>query len=240
MYLVKALRVGNAPVYPGAIVTWAVNQVGLVHDSVIQIFANNPDAFTVLAGPDFAAIVAQALTTASQEGTAAVSHILTGATAPDDYLDAVAASEVYVSAGDDNDLTITAVDAGVLGNLKSVSCVQAETVSAALSVTYVDGVALITLPSDGSGDPVDQTANEVKVAWDASDAVDAMTVEVEGDGTGIVAAFASAVLADGADVVGTGVGTADKGQPYIARDTGKMYLNGGTLAEPAWKIVTSA
>ncbi|HXN74931.1 MAG TPA: hypothetical protein VN855_00380 [Candidatus Acidoferrum sp.] len=39
---------------------------------------------------------------------------------------------------------------------------------------------------------------------------------------------------------GTGAGFAGTGSLYIARDTGKGYLNGGSKATPAWKIITSA
>lgn len=38
----------------------------------------------------------------------------------------------------------------------------------------------------------------------------------------------------------TGAGYAGTGSLYIARDTGKGYLNGGSKAVPAWKIITSA
>lgn len=39
---------------------------------------------------------------------------------------------------------------------------------------------------------------------------------------------------------GTGDNYAGKGSIYIARDTGKMYLQGGLITSPDWKIVTSA
>ena len=38
----------------------------------------------------------------------------------------------------------------------------------------------------------------------------------------------------------TGAGFAGPGSLYIARDTGKGYLNSGSKATPAWKIITSA
>jgi len=45
----------------------------------------------------------------------------------------------------------------------------------------------------------------------------------------------------GAPVDGTtGANVAGIGSIYIRRDTGKMYINGGTKAVPAWKLVTSA
>lgn len=38
----------------------------------------------------------------------------------------------------------------------------------------------------------------------------------------------------------TGEGVAPIGSICIRRDTGKMYINGGTQAQPLWKLVTSA
>lgn len=38
----------------------------------------------------------------------------------------------------------------------------------------------------------------------------------------------------------TGEGTAEKGSIYIRTNTGKLYINGGTKAQPVWKLVTSA
>lgn len=38
----------------------------------------------------------------------------------------------------------------------------------------------------------------------------------------------------------TGAGFAGIGSMYVRRDTGKAYLNGGTKASPAWKLITSA
>lgn len=38
----------------------------------------------------------------------------------------------------------------------------------------------------------------------------------------------------------TGEGTAGIGSLCVRRDTGKWYTNGGTKAEPIWKLVTSA
>lgn len=45
-------------------------------------------------------------------------------------------------------------------------------------------------------------------------------------------------LTDGTS--GDGVGWAGKGSLALRLDTGKQYINGGTKASPAWKIVTSA
>jgi hypothetical protein len=39
---------------------------------------------------------------------------------------------------------------------------------------------------------------------------------------------------------GTGAGTAGIGSIYSDVTNGKLYVNGGTLASPTWKLVTSA
>lgn len=109
------------------------------------------------------------------------------------------ASLVVASAGANNDLTFTAVDPGVAGNALEVAVVQGVGVSDPLSVAIALGKATITLPSDELSAPVAATAAQVKAAWDASAAVASMTVAVEGDGTGTVAAAASTPLAGGAD-----------------------------------------
>jgi len=41
-------------------------------------------------------------------------------------------------------------------------------------------------------------------------------------------------------VSGTGAGDAGKGSIYVDTTNGKLYVNGGTLASPTWKLVTSA
>lgn len=46
------------------------------------------------------------------------------------------------------------------------------------------------------------------------------------------------VPVDGA--AGTQFGVAEKGALLIDTTNGKLYLNGGTLASPTWKLVTSA
>ncbi|WP_431490971.1 hypothetical protein [Paraburkholderia fungorum] len=51
--------------------------------------------------------------------------------------------------------------------------------------------------------------------------------------------FTSTVaLTDGTS--GDGVGWAGKGSLCVRTDTGKLYVNGGTIASPTWKLVTSA
>lgn len=42
------------------------------------------------------------------------------------------------------------------------------------------------------------------------------------------------------DPAATGEAVAGKGSLCTALDTGKLYVNGGTKAQPVWKIVTSA
>jgi len=42
------------------------------------------------------------------------------------------------------------------------------------------------------------------------------------------------------DPVATGEGTASIGSVYSDVTNGKLYVNGGTKAQPVWKIVTSA
>jgi hypothetical protein len=44
----------------------------------------------------------------------------------------------------------------------------------------------------------------------------------------------------GPPIVGTGIGFAGIGSIYVDTTNGKLYVNGGTLAQPVWKIVTSA
>jgi len=39
---------------------------------------------------------------------------------------------------------------------------------------------------------------------------------------------------------GDGAGFADIGSLYVQKTTGKHYVNGGTMASPVWKLVTSA
>lgn len=241
MYLVKSLGPTNGPIHAGVSIPWATNQIGLVSASVIDFYRGMPNAFTVLAGPDFSDVLAAALTTLSDIRLSTGVSQLSGASTPVAFVAAVAGTKVYASAGANNNLTVTAKVAGAVGNAYTVSCVQGAGVSTPLSVVYTAGATVITLPSDGAGDPVVATANQVKVAWDASAAFEKMTIAVEGSGAGTVAVFASAPLLTGADVIaGSGGGFAGPGSEYTALDTGKQYLNSGTAAEPVWKIVTSA
>jgi len=168
-------------------------------------------------------------------------RIFSGAEAPTDFEAAVAADLTIASSGANNDLTFTAVTAGVAGNSLTVAIVQPVTLDAELEVTYVAPDAVISLPTDGAGDPVAATAAQVKTAWDLSAAVAVMTVAFEGTGAGNVEAEAETPLADGADQVdGTGYGEAGTGSLYIDTDTPGLYYNTGTAAEPVWfEIATS-
>ena len=241
MYLIKSLGPTNAPIFPGVSVPWVKDQIGLVSASVISFYQGIPRAFSILAGPGFSEVVAQAIAGLADIRLSTGICQLSGTTAPLDYAVATAAAKTYTSAGGNNDLTVTSKILGIAGAAYSVSCVQSVAISHALSVVRTGNAVVITLPSDGAGAPVATTANTVKVAWDASTALDLMTLAVEGSGAGTVAAFVSAPLVTGTELIpGTGSGFAAKGSQYIAVDTAKMYLNGGSAAEPAWKLVTSA
>ncbi len=241
MYLVKSLANATGPVSQGKLVSWTPNQVRLVDDTALHAYENRAADFTVLAGPDFIDCLAAAVVALNEVQFSNGVQVLAGDAAPVDYAAAVAASLVRSSTGANNDLTFTAVTAGAAGNNMSVAVVQGAGVSVPLSVAVtIDGDAIITLPTDGSSVAVTKTATEVKAAWDASDAVDFMTVAVEGTGAGNVLAAAVASLTSGADVTGTGVATAEAGSLYLSATAKKAYVNGGTLAQPVWKIVTSA
>lgn len=158
MYLIKSLGPTNAPIFPGVSVPWAKDQVGLVHASVIQFYQKVPATFEILAGPDFASVIAQYITgSAFSENIADLIagltrldlindiSLMSGATAPVDYAAAIAATKVYASGGANNDLTATAKVAGAAGNAFTVSAVQGG-IGAPLSVAYTAPNAVITLP----------------------------------------------------------------------------------------------
>jgi hypothetical protein len=168
--------------------------------------------------------------------------LIVGDGAPADFAAAVASTAVVASVGDNNDLTVTAVTAGIAGDSITVEIVQATDPDESLAVA-VDGTAVtITLPSDALGDPVAATATEVKSAWDATAAALALaTVAVEGTGAGTVAVAAETPLAGGADQVdGAGGGFAGAGSFYIDQGTPAVLINTGTLAEPAWTALAEA
>ncbi len=64
------------------------------------------------------------------------------------------------------------------------------------------------------------------------------TAGTSGDPSGFGPFVNAGVPVDGA--AGTQFGVAAKGSILIDSTNGKMYVNGGTLASPVWKLVTSA
>lgn len=67
----------------------------------------------------------------------------------------------------------------------------------------------------------------------------AAKVHLAGDVWHYFTAGAPVDYTDG-DPVATGEGEAGIGSLCTRLDTGKLYVNGGTQAEPLWKLVTSA
>lgn len=59
-----------------------------------------------------------------------------------------------------------------------------------------------------------------------------------GLGNGLKIITGAGVPVDGGS--GTGAGVAEKGSLYLDKTNGKAYINGGTLASPIWKLITSA
>lgn len=57
-------------------------------------------------------------------------------------------------------------------------------------------------------------------------------------GNGLKLITGAGVPVDG--ISGTGAGIAEKGSLYLDQTNGKAYINGGTLASPTWKLITSA
>jgi hypothetical protein len=76
-----------------------------------------------------------------------------------------------------------------------------------------------------------QAAADARVASDAALAAT--------DQLWLTGAGAPVDYTDG-DPAATGEGTAGIGSIYTDSTNGKLYINGGTKAEPVWKIVTSA
>jgi hypothetical protein len=157
---------------------------------------------------------------------------LTGAGAP---VDAVQAAKTVASAGNDNNLTFTAVAYGTTPNSYRVGTVQQTGNDKALAILISGNDFTVKLPTDSNGDPDAATAEEVKTEWDASSAVDYMTVAFEGDGSGTVSAVALAALTGGVD--GTGAGVANTGSRYTDTTAGELYINTGTADAPAWVLV---
>ena len=159
--------------------------------------------------------------------------------------DASALAELDVNpAGDDNGLTFTAVAYGPAGNDISIAYVDPGVADAELSVSVVGSAITVNLATDET-EAITTTAAEVLAAIEASAAADALvTVAIDAgdtgegdDGSGVVTAMALDNLAGG---TGVGVGTAGPGSRYTDITNAKLYINGGTAAQPDWNIVTSA
>jgi hypothetical protein len=209
----------------------AINEVA--ESAAGNMGSQSPDAVAITGGTISGAVI--------EIGTETGVKLLAGEGPPDDFVAAIAADLTFDSTAANSDLTFTAVVAGAAGNSLTVTIVQPVTLSAELEVTYVAPDAIISLPTDGSGDPVAATAEEVKTAWDLSDAAEVMDCEFEGTGAGEVDAETETPLADGADQVdGTGYGVASTGSLYSDYDTPGLYFMTGTVEEPAWfEIATS-
>lgn len=170
----------------------------------------------------------------------AQTYQLTSAGAP---VTAVRATLARNPAGDDNALTFTARVYGVEGNSITVAYVDPGGVTAALSVSVFRQAITVSLARAASA--ITSTAAEVKAAIEAHvEANQLVTVAINAsdtgsadDGSGVVTALAAAAMTSGA---GTGIGTAAIGCIGIDTTNGKLYVNGGTLAVPDWKLVTSA
>jgi len=72
--------------------------------------------------------------------------------------------------------------------------------------------------------------------------VDAATIQSVGlaDDVLLISGAGAPVDYTDGDPVATGEGTASIGSVYSDVTNGKLYVNGGTKAQPVWKIVTSA
>ena len=156
--------------------------------------------------------------------------VAAGAGAPTAYAAAVAASYVVNSVAANSDLTFTALVAGAYGNTYSVEILQPVTLNEPLAVAWDGSKISISLPTDGAGAPVAATALQVKTAFDLTDAAGVISCAAEGDGSGAVDALAEQSLASGADEV------AGSGPAYLYVDTTTpgLYINTGTLEQPAW------
>ena len=158
-----------------------------------------------------------------------------GAAAP---VDAVRASLAFNPTGDDNGLTITAVEYGVGRNDISIEYTDPGANSATLSVSVFRKAISVSLATDGSG-TITTTAADVIAALSAdvdasalvTAAVDTSDSGIADDGSGIVTAMAQDYLESGA---GTAIGVLLPGGLYLDTDGGDVYRNSGTLAVPAF------
>lgn len=235
----------GATVLIGPFATTTRYQVEALAGSLVYGVA--PVDFPTVAEAVAAALAAAAgvhLSVVDPEGAIAAVVEIIGEGAPD----ASALAELDVNpAGDDNGLTFTAVAYGEAGNDISIAYVDPGTPLAALSVS-VDGTAItVSLETDDS-EPTPAiltTAAEVLAAIEAEPAADALvSVAIDAsdtgegdDGSGVVTEMETDLLEGGA---GVGVGVAGPGSRYTDITNAKLYINGGTAAQPDWNIVTSA
>lgn len=108
-------------------------------------------------------------------------------------------------AGDDNDLTFTAVTPGVAGDSITITYVDPAGINQALSVGVVATDITVNLATDGASAP-SSTAAEIKAEIEATAAAAALvTVEFASgnDGTGIPVAMVQTPLAGGVDGTAT-------------------------------------
>lgn len=222
-----ALSVAYATRY--AVITLPKTAIAAASLVIASAGANNNLTITALtggaAGNSFDVVVTQGvgisvpLSVAYNSGTATVTLPTDGGSAP------VAATAAQIK---------TAWDASTAHNVMSIAFEGNGSGTVAAAV-------LTNLSGGDDGTAIATSASTIKTAWDLSDAASVMTVAVEGSGAGTVSAAANAPLASGADVVpGTGSTVAGPGSRYTDITNAKLYINGGTKAQPAWKIVTSA
>lgn len=96
---------------------------------------------------------------------------------------------------------------------------------------------LAKLPGTQEGTILQQDIVESIFAY-----VDAATIQSVGlaDDVLLISGAGAPVDYTDGDPVATGEGTASIGSVYSDVTNGKLYVNGGTKAQPVWKIVTSA
>lgn len=205
-------------------------------------YTQAPVDYPTLAEGTAAALAAAALVHLSVSGLAIGNLIeIIGDGAP---AASAQATRTVNPAGDDNALTYTAVVYGAGGHAISIRYVDPAANDAALAVSVVGSAITVSLATGVAG-AITSTAAEVLAAIEASAPAAALVTVaiatsdsgVADDGSGVVTAMSVLSLAGG---TGVGIGTAGPGSRYTDITNVKLYLNGGTAAQPDWKIVTSA
>lgn len=142
-------------------------------------------------------------------------------------------------------LVLAAIEAsGPAAALVTVAIDAADTGAGDDGSGVVTAMALANLENGANG-AITSTAALILAAIEASGPADALVTVaimtgdtgVADDGSGVVTAMALDLLEGG---TGVAVGVAGKGSRYTDTTNGKLYINGGTAAQPDWKIVTSA